>query len=134
MTTWSVQLTTLEARATEHDRFANSLAQNIVEPLKTLATRCDELRKHHADYAARLEKERDSVYSDLKKTKGKYDVVCQEVENRRKKTEADHGRGKAASVFHQQQEEMRNTKVPIMPHNIALGANPHRTHISSPST
>ncbi len=52
-----------------------------------MASRYEELRKQHADYAAKLEKERDNAYGDLKKTKGRYDSVCQEVENRRKKTE-----------------------------------------------
>lgn len=113
MTTWGVQLTTLESRASEHDQFANALITNLADPLKNLGLRYEELRKHHADYAAKLEKERDSQYADLRKQKGKYDSVCQEVENRRKKTESafDHGKGKARNAFEQQQVEMRNVKV-----------------------
>lgn len=112
MTTWGVQLTTLESRAAEHDRFSNQLITSLAEPLKQLAGKYEDLRKSHADYAAKLEKERDGSYADLRKTKTKYDGVCQEVENKRKKTESsfDHGKQKAQSAFQQQQAEMRNVK------------------------
>lgn len=113
MTTWGVQLSTLESRASEHDQFASALVSNLADPLKVLAGRYEELRKYHADYAAKLEKERDGTYSDLRKMKGKYDSVCQEVENRRKKIDGafDHGKNKARNAFEQQQLEMRNVKV-----------------------
>lgn len=112
MTTWGVQLSTLESRASEHDQFATALVSNIADPIKHYAARYEELRKLHADHAAKLEKERDSTYTDLRKMKGKYDSVCQEVENRRKKTEGafDHGKQKARNAFEQQQAEMRNVK------------------------
>lgn len=112
MTTWGVQLNTLESRASEHEQFAGALISNLADPLKGLAARYEELRKYHADYAAKLEKERDSQYADLRKMKGKYDSVCQEVENRRKKTDGafDHGKQKARNAFEQQQLEMRNVK------------------------
>jgi hypothetical protein len=105
-------LTTLEARAAEHDRFGNDLISHVAEPLKHVATRFEELRKSHADYYAKLEKERDGSYGDLKKAKQKYDGVCQEVENRRKKVEGafDHGKPKAQNAYGQQQLEMRNVK------------------------
>lgn len=113
MTTWGVQLNTLESRAAEHDQFAAILVTNVADPLKGLAARYEELRKCHADYAVKLEKERDSTYGDLRKMKGKYDTVCQEVENRRKKIDSsfDHGKNKARNAFEQQQVEMRNVKV-----------------------
>jgi hypothetical protein len=103
MTTWGVQLSTLESRAAEHDQFAGALVTQLADPLKALATRYEELRK----------KERDSQYSELRKTKGKYDSVCQEVENRRKKVDGafDHGKNKARNAFEQHQVEMRNLKV-----------------------
>ncbi|KAG8626224.1 hypothetical protein KVT40_005169 [Elsinoe batatas] len=112
MTTWGVQLTTLESRAAEHDRFSNQLITGLADPIKNLGTRLEDLRKHHSDFAAKLEKERDGTYAELKKTKGKYDSVCQDVENKRKKQDGafDHGRSKAAAAFNQQQEDMRNVK------------------------
>ena len=52
-------------------------------------------------------------YVDLKKTKGRYDGACQEVESRRKKTETsfDYGKNKAQSAYQQQIMEMHNVKV-----------------------
>jgi hypothetical protein len=52
-------------------------------------------------------------YGDLKKIKGRYDGACQEVENRRKKTESsfDHGKNKAQSAYQQQIMDMHNVKV-----------------------
>lgn len=113
MTTWGVQLNTLESRASEHEQFAGALITQLADPLRVIAARYEELRKLHADYAAKLEKERDNQYAELRKQKGKYDSVCQEVENRRKKTDGafDHGRGKARNAFEQQQVEMKNVKV-----------------------
>ncbi|KAI4639756.1 hypothetical protein J4E93_009110 [Alternaria ventricosa] len=112
MTTWGVQLSTLESRASEHEQFAGALITQLADPLKILGTRTEELRKLHGDYAAKLEKERDNQYGELRKQKGKYDSVCQEVESRRKKADGafDHGKAKARNAFEQQQVEMRNVK------------------------
>ncbi|KAL9103541.1 MAG: hypothetical protein Q9163_001419 [Psora crenata] len=112
LTTWTTQLSTLEARAAEHDQYSAELQLQIADPLRNLAIRYEELRKSHAEYAARLERERDISYSDLKKTKGRYDGSCQEVENRRKKTESsyDMGKSKAQNAYQQQLMEMRNVK------------------------
>ncbi|KAK5136561.1 hypothetical protein LTR08_002905 [Meristemomyces frigidus] len=112
LTTWTVQLTTLEARAAEHERFSAQLVSGLAAPLQSLQSRYEELRKSHAEYAAKLEKERDATYADLRKTKGKYDGVCQDVENKRKKIESsfDHGKTKAQGAYVQQQSDMRNMK------------------------
>jgi hypothetical protein len=105
-------LTTLEARASDHDKFGQDLITQVVTPLEYVQKRCDELRKSHAEYQTKLLRERDSSYGDLKKLKGRYDAACQEVENRRKKNESamDHGRTKAASAYNQQLMEMHNVK------------------------
>lgn len=85
----------------------------IADPLKNIAARYEEIRKSHAEYAVKLERERDISYSELKKTKGRYDGACQEVENRRKKTESsfDYGKQKAQTAYQLQVAEMRNVKV-----------------------
>lgn len=111
MTTWATHLTTLEKRAEEHDRFANLLLSSLADPIRNLAIRSEDLRKQHAEYAAKLEKERDGSFGDLKKVKGRYDSVCQEVENRRKKTEGHFDRTKAQGKFAEVEGEMRNVKV-----------------------
>lgn len=112
MSTWTTQLTTLEQRAAEHEKFAQSLISNLAQPLQSLSTRTEELRKLHTDYAAKLEKEKDSAFGDLRKMKAKYDSVCQEVENRRKKVDSsfDYGKQKAQVTYQQQLSEMHNVK------------------------
>lgn len=110
LTTWTTQLTTLEARADEHERYGNDLINRVAEPLKHVGLRFEELRKRHADYAEKLEKERDTSYSDLRKVKTKYDAVCQEVETRRKKAESSFDKAKSQSAFQQQMYEMHNVK------------------------
>lgn len=110
LTTWSTQLTTVESRATEHDRYGNDLITRVAEPLKTVAQRFEDLRKRHNEHAEKLEKERDASYADLRKTKGKYDAVCQEVEAKRKKTESSYDKAKAQSSYQQQLQDMNNVK------------------------
>ncbi|KAI9742299.1 MAG: hypothetical protein M1818_004199 [Claussenomyces sp. TS43310] len=112
LTTWTTQLTTLESTASEHDRLGNDFVNHLAGPLSNLSTRFEDIRKRHAEYAERLEKERDSSYSDLRKTKGKYDAVCQEVENRRKKAEGsyDYSKAKAQNAYQQQIFDMNNVK------------------------
>ncbi|KAB5535073.1 hypothetical protein GE09DRAFT_972532 [Coniochaeta sp. 2T2.1] len=110
LTTWTTQLTTLESRADEHDRYGNDLINKVAEPLKHVGLRFEELRKRHADYAEKLEKERDTSYSDLRKVKTKYDAVCQEVESKRKKAESSYDKAKSQSSFQQQTFEMNNVK------------------------
>ncbi len=113
LTTWSTQLSTLESRAAEHDRYSSELLLQVADPLKNIAVKYEEIRKSHAEFAAKLEKERDMSYSELRKTKGRYDGVCQEVENRRKKIESsfDYGKQKAQTAYNQQLADMRNVKV-----------------------
>lgn len=110
LTIWNTHLTTLEARADEHERFGNELVHKVADPLKYYAAKFEELRKRHSDYAAKLEGERDSSYADLRKVKAKYDAVCQEVENRRKKSESSFDKAKAQSNYQQQLREMHNMK------------------------
>ncbi|KAK3360108.1 hypothetical protein B0T25DRAFT_534770 [Lasiosphaeria hispida] len=110
LTTWTTHLTILEARANEHEQYGNDLVTKVAEPLKYVATRFEELRKRHVEYAEKLEKERDASYTDLRKVKTKYDTVCQEVESKRKKSESSFDKAKAQSAFQQQILEMNNVK------------------------
>ena len=77
-----------------------------------LSLRYEDIRKRQAEYADKLEKERDHTYEQLKKTKGKYDAACQEVENKRKKAESafDYSKAKAQNAYQQQILEMNNVK------------------------
>ncbi len=111
MTTWNTQLTTLESRAAEHDRFSNDIVLRIAEPLKHLAAKYEEIRKRHAEYAVKLERERDASYAELRKVKASYDSACQDVESRRKKADYAVDSQKAQNAFQQQTLDMHNTKV-----------------------
>ncbi|KAF3760499.1 FCH-domain-containing protein [Cryphonectria parasitica EP155] len=110
VTTWTTQLTTLENRAQAHDNYGNDLITKVAEPVKILTGRFDELRKRHVEYAERLEREREASYGELRKTKAKYDAVCQEVESKRKKSESSFDKAKAQSAYQQQIIEMNNIK------------------------
>ncbi|KAH8893224.1 FCH-domain-containing protein [Thozetella sp. PMI_491] len=110
LTTWSTQLTTVESRADQHEKYGNDLLSQVAEPLKVIAARFEELRKRHVEYAEKLEKERDSSYADLRKVKGKYDSVCQEVESKRKKSEGMFDKAKTQNAYQQQIIEMNNAK------------------------
>ncbi|GAW17044.1 hypothetical protein ANO14919_064940 [Xylariales sp. No.14919] len=110
LTIWNTHLTTLEARADEHERYGNELIHKVADPLKHYAAKFEELRKRHSEYAAKLEMERDSSYADLRKVKAKYDTVCQEVESKRKKSENSFDKAKAQSNYQQQLQEMNNMK------------------------
>ncbi|OJJ33729.1 hypothetical protein ASPWEDRAFT_41590 [Aspergillus wentii DTO 134E9] len=112
LTTWTTQLTAVEAHASEREKFATDLLVQVAEPLKQSAAQYDELRKCHVEFHGKLEKERDASFSDLKKAKGKYDGACQEVEARRKKMESsfDHSKPKAQAAYQQQILEMNNVK------------------------
>src|SRR5687768_985076 len=110
VTTWSTQLTTLESRASEHDRYANNLISRVAEPLQYFGTRFEELRKRHNEYADKLEKERQASYADLGKVKGKYDTTCSELEAKRKKAETHYDKTKTQNAYQQQIFEMNNAK------------------------
>ena len=86
----------------------------MAEPLKVLSGRYEDIRRRHADYASKLEKERDVGYAELRKMKSSYDSVCQEVENRRKKVDSsfDFSKQKAQTAFQQHTLNMHNVKVP----------------------
>ncbi|KAL1973880.1 hypothetical protein VTN31DRAFT_5440 [Thermomyces dupontii] len=112
LTTWSTQLNAIESHAAVREKFGQELISHIAEPLKQVAAKYEELRKSHVEYFGKLEKEREAALNDLKKVKGKYDSVCQEVENRRKKTESayDYNKSKAQAAYQQQVLEMNNVK------------------------
>lgn len=82
----------------------------VAEPLKFFGARFEELRKRHVEYAEKLERERESSYADLGKTKAKYDATCQEVESKRKKAESHYDKAKAQNAYQQQLFEMHNAK------------------------
>jgi hypothetical protein len=129
----------LESHAADHEQFSSDLITNLAEPLRTLSSRYEDLQKRHADYATKLQKERDSAYADLKKVKGSYDSSCQELENRRKKAESamDYGKAKTQNAYQQQLTDMQNLKVILVNRTKKQDTavlTDFRTHILSRST
>jgi len=133
LTTWTTQLSTIELYATERDTFATDLVAKVAEPLKHAAVQFDEMRKSHAEFHAKLERERDATYGDLKKVKGKYDGACQEVESRRKKADSsfDYSKSKAQAAYQQQIFEMNNSKASAAPKPLALLTGTQNTYLIS---
>jgi len=78
LTTWTTQLTTLERRAGEHERLATELILQVADPLHNVAAKYEQLRRNHAEYAGRLEKEKDEAYSmyNTKSGYSNWDVTC----------------------------------------------------------
>lgn len=110
LTTWTTQLTTLESRANEHEKYGNELITKVADPLRFVGTKFEDLRKRHVEYADKLEAERESSYASLRKTKGKYDESCQQLESKRKKSESSFDKTKAQNNYQQQLHEANNAK------------------------
>lgn len=79
--------------------------------VKNIAGRHDDYRKRHELLALKLQAERDSVFSDLKKAKLAYDAECKEVEEKRQKLDKDATRSKAQRSYQAELVEMNNVKV-----------------------
>ncbi|KAK6526299.1 hypothetical protein TWF694_004899 [Orbilia ellipsospora] len=112
MTTWNSLLTTTEIISQEHDKLANDMISRCAETLRVLNTRYEAFRIQHEKFEKRLTTDRDSQYSELRKTKAAYDATCKELEGKRVKVEKafDHGRPKAQKGYDLQMAEMHNVK------------------------
>ncbi|KAI0826761.1 hypothetical protein BC628DRAFT_1516154 [Trametes gibbosa] len=97
----------------DHIILADSLATQVIEPLKATGRKYDEAKKKQMQYYQKLLVERDRVYADRMKSKQKYDEECAEVETYRQKQERsadDRHAERAARQYEQQQEDMLNSK------------------------
>ncbi|KAI5850302.1 hypothetical protein DFP73DRAFT_227368 [Morchella snyderi] len=112
VTTWSTILTSHDSLAKEHDNLSNALITQISDPLKAIATRYEEYRKLYNTLNMKVMADRDSVYSELKKSKGSYDAECKQVEDKRAKVDKayDSSKTKAEKSYSQELIEMHNIK------------------------
>jgi len=94
LVTWTSILNSTEILSKEHETLSSELLNQVAEPLKDISTRYEDFRKRHEALAVKLQQERDGVYSDLKKTKEKYDAQCKEVEAARVKVEKSYDASK----------------------------------------
>lgn len=113
LTTWATIITTTESLAKEHDQYSAALTAQVADTLKSISTRYEDFRKRHESLNARFVAERDSVYSDLKKSKSGYDSECKEVEDKRAKVDKsfDSSKAKAEKSYRAELTEMSNIKV-----------------------
>jgi len=113
LTTWTTILTTTEAVANEHDVFSTALTSQVADALKSIVTRYDDYRKRHESLATKLQAERDGVYAEVRKIKGKYDEECKLVEEKRQKADKsfDASKSKAQRSYQVELAEMNNVKV-----------------------
>ncbi|KAF8429220.1 hypothetical protein EV426DRAFT_673363, partial [Tirmania nivea] len=112
LVTWTSILNSTEVLSKEHETLSSELLNQVAEPLKDISTKYEDFRKRHEALAVKLQQERDSVYSDLKKAKEKYDMQCKEVESARVKVEKsyDASKNKAEKAKQQELLDMNNVK------------------------
>ncbi|RIA98362.1 hypothetical protein C1645_731713 [Glomus cerebriforme] len=82
---WSIILEETENIAKERAKFSETLSTNVMEKVKTVAAKKEEIRKKHMEFAQKLVADRDKVYAERKKVKARYDECCMEVQNSQQK-------------------------------------------------
>ncbi|KAF7365022.1 hypothetical protein MVEN_00373300 [Mycena venus] len=96
-----------------HVNLADSLNTQVVDVLKAVERKQEELKKKEMTFFQRLLTERDRAYGDRLKAKQKYDEECSEVESVRQKqvrASDDRHADRAARQAEQQRIDMLNSK------------------------
>ncbi|KAJ7505127.1 hypothetical protein B0H11DRAFT_1976959 [Mycena galericulata] len=99
--------------AQDHVNLADALTMQVVDVLKAVERKNEELKKKDMTFFQRLLTERDRAYGDRLKAKQKYDEECSEVESvRQKQVRANDDRhaDRAAKQAEQQRIDMLNSK------------------------
>ena len=112
LVTWSEVLNQTEALGKERARLANELGIQVADQINGVALKFDDLKKKYVSYNEKLTEERDSFYSDLKKSKATYDATCQAMENLRVKASKsyDKSKEKANRKMAEKEIDMNNDK------------------------
>ncbi|RHZ77479.1 hypothetical protein Glove_177g134 [Diversispora epigaea] len=84
---WTRILEETENVAKERHKFSESISTNIMEELKTVSIKKEEMRKKHMQFSSKLALERDKVHSENQKAKARYNESCLEVLNSQQKQE-----------------------------------------------
>ncbi|KAF9904149.1 hypothetical protein EC991_002984 [Linnemannia zychae] len=84
---WTSILSDTEALSRDRQLFSENLISRVYDPLKVLATKKDEARKKHVQFAQKLLAEREKSSQERDKAKAKYDASCEEVESSKQKQE-----------------------------------------------
>ncbi|KAJ7095722.1 hypothetical protein B0H15DRAFT_826828 [Mycena belliarum] len=99
--------------AQDHVNLADALSAQVVDVLKAVERKEEELKKKEMNFFQKLLAERDRAYGERLKAKQKYDDECSEVESvRQKQVRANDDRhaDRAAKQAEQQRVDMLNSK------------------------
>ncbi|KAJ7134798.1 hypothetical protein C8R44DRAFT_771495 [Mycena epipterygia] len=106
-------ISSISNTAQDHVNLADALTTQVVDVLKAVERKKEDLKKKEMTFFQRLLTERDRAYGDRLKAKQKYDDECSEVESvRQKQVRANDDRhaDRAAKQAEQQRVDMLNSK------------------------
>ncbi|KAF9172430.1 hypothetical protein BGX21_003829 [Mortierella sp. AD011] len=110
---WGTILSDTEAMSKDRHQFSEALISKVYDPLKVLATKKDDARKKHIQFAQKLVSERDKSAQERDKAKSKYDASCEEVESSKQKQERaydEKNQEKLKRSYYQDILDMNNNK------------------------
>ncbi|KAF9193140.1 hypothetical protein BGZ51_004112 [Haplosporangium sp. Z 767] len=110
---WSSILSDTEALSKDRQAFSEALVSKVYDPLKAFATKKDEARKKHIQFAQKLLSERDKSGQERDKAKSRYDASCEEVESSKQKQERaydEKNQEKLKRTYYQDILDMNNNK------------------------
>ncbi|KAG0042311.1 hypothetical protein BGZ83_000610 [Gryganskiella cystojenkinii] len=110
---WTSILNDTEALCRDRQMYSEALISRVYDPLKVLATKKDDARKKHVQFAQRLLSERDKSSQERDKAKSKYDASCEEVESSKQKQERaydERNQERLKRSYYQDILDMNNNK------------------------
>ncbi|KAI1318856.1 hypothetical protein EDD11_005702 [Mortierella claussenii] len=110
---WTSILNDTEALSKDRQLYSEALISTVYDPLKILATKKDEARKKHIQFAQKLLAERDRSAQERDKAKSRYDASCEEVESSKQKQERaydEKNQEKLKRSYYQDILDMNNNK------------------------
>ncbi|KAF9112165.1 SCF ubiquitin ligase complex subunit cdc4 [Mortierella sp. AM989] len=110
---WRSILNETEALSKDRNQFSEALISRVYDPLKVPATKKDDARKKHIQFAQKLLSERDKSAQERDKAKSKYDASCEEVESSKQKQERaydERNQEKLKRSYYQDILDMNNNK------------------------
>ncbi|KAG0198886.1 hypothetical protein BGX28_007724 [Mortierella sp. GBA30] len=110
---WTSILNDTEALSRDRQAYSEALISRVYDPLKVLATKKDEARKKHIQFAQKLLSERDKSAQERDKAKSRYDTSCEEVESSKQKQERaydEKNQEKLKRSYYQDILDMNNNK------------------------
>ncbi|GJJ77311.1 formin-binding protein 1 [Entomortierella parvispora] len=110
---WTCILNDTEALSRDRQMYSEALISRVYDPLKAFATKKDDARKKHVQFAQKLLSERDKSSQERDKAKSRYDASCEEVESSKQKQERafdERNQEKLKRSYYQDILDMNNNK------------------------